>query len=259
MPDIVFESEEKIPEGLKGHEKKLEDGTYVVKVAPAAKIDEFRTKNIELSKERDTLADFASKAKNYVGEDLEAFEAELVNLRKTSQEVKDGKLKASGDVEAEVVRRVESMKKGFEDQLSSKAKENGELTKKVSLIESKWKQSKIDRYVTDAVLDEKNGADPRALNDILSHAYSVFKVRQDEAIVPMDGEAVIYGADGATPMTPSEWLAKLRENAPYFFKNSNGGGAAGGQGNKKFGGMSEADFSKLTPIQKLQIANGQKV
>jgi hypothetical protein len=70
----------------------------------------------------------------------------------------------------------------------------------------------------------------------------------------MDGEAIIYGADGATPMTPDEWLAKLRDSAPYFCKNSNGGGATGNQGNKMFGGMSKEDFNKLSGAQKLALA-----
>lgn len=253
MPDIVFESEEKIPEGLREYAKKLEDGTVVVKVAPAVKLDEFRNKNIELSKERDTLTDFVSKAKPVFGDDLDAFQAEIAELRKTAQLVKDGKLQGSAEVEAEILRRVESMKKNFESQLSEKAKEAADAKKQVNLIDSKYRQTKIDRYVTDAVLDDKNGADPRALNDILKHAYNVFKVREDESIVPMEGEAIIYGSDGATPMTPSEWLAKLREGAPYFFKNSNGGGATGGQGPKKIGNLSKEDFDKLSGAQKLAI------
>ena len=112
-------------------------------------------------------------------------------MRATSQQVKDGKLKGTNDVEAEVSRRVESMKKNFETQLSEKAKEAAEANKKTQVIDAKWRQTLIDRFVTDAVLDEKNGADPRALNDILKHSYTVFKVRPDETIVPMDGEAVV--------------------------------------------------------------------
>lgn len=256
MPDITFESEDKIPEGLKEFAKKSEDGTvFIVKVSPTAKVDEFRNKNVELSKERDTILAALNDARGLVGEDLEAFKAELTELRATSQQVKDGKLKGTGDVEAEVSRRVESMKKSFETQLSDKAKEAAEANKKVQVIDAKWRQTLIDRFVTDAVLDEKNGADPRALNDILKHSYTVFKVRQDETIVPMDGEAIVYGADGATPMTPSEWLAKLRESAPYFFKISNGGGATGGGGPKKFGGLSQEQFNKLPARERLALAH----
>lgn len=260
MPDIIFENEEKVPEGLREYAKKIDDGTFVVKVAPAVKLDEFRNKNIELSKERDVLVNSVKDARGVLGEDIEAFKAELTELRATAQKVKDGKLKENGDVEAEISRRVESMKKNFETQLSEKAKEAAEYANKVKVIDSKWRQTLIDRYVTDAVLNEKSGADPRALNDILKHAYTVFKVKEDESIVPMDGEAVIYGSDGATAMTPVEWLAKLREKAPYFFKNSNGGGASGGQGSvkDKYFGYTKEEFDKLPGAQKLALANKMK-
>lgn len=256
MPDVVFESEDKIPEGLKEFARKLDDGSgFAVKVVPSAKLDEFREKNIALAKERDEFDTFIKSVKPILGEDLEAFQTELTDLRATAQKVKDGKLKMTDDVEAEVIRRVDSMKKNFETQLSEQAKNAAEWQKKAALSDSKYRQTIVDRYVTDAILDEKNGANPQALNDILQHARSVFRVKEDESIVPMDGDAVIYGNDGATPMTPAEWLAKLKVKAPYFFKNSNGGGATGDRGSTKYGGYTQEEFNKLPAAQKLAIAN----
>jgi hypothetical protein len=89
----------------------------------------------------------------------------------------------------------------------------------------------------------------------------VFKVDANGQLVAKDGDAIIYGADGATPMSPSEWVrGKLREQAPYFYKNSSGGGATGGgtAGDAKFGGMAEAEFRKLAPEKKLALANKMK-
>ena len=54
MPEIVFESLDKVPEGLREHAKE-EEGKVKVNVVPKNKLDEFRETNIKLAQERDSL------------------------------------------------------------------------------------------------------------------------------------------------------------------------------------------------------------
>lgn len=253
MPDMIFDALDKVPEGLREHAKE-QDGKVIVKVVPQAKLEEFRNTNITLAQERDALKAQFEPLRGLIGEDVKAFETELTELRTTAQKVKDGSLKGTDAIQAEVAQRVAQMKGDYERQLTEKANEATAWKNKAAEADQKFRRSLVDRAVTDAVLNEKSGAEPRALPDILSRAYAVFRVEDDGKLVAKDGEAVIYGSDGATPMSPAEWLGKLREQAPYFFKNSNGGGASGSQGTKDYGGMSKADFQKLPASERLRIA-----
>lgn len=254
MPDIMFDSVDAIPEGLRGTEVKGADGKFVVKVVPASKLDEFRNTNITVSKERDALAAFVNAVKPHVGEDPAAFAARLNELVALETSVKDGKLKGSDAIATEVENRVKAMKADYDRQNQGLSQELANAKREKEEADTRWRQSIIERSVTSAVVDEKSGALPGALPDILERAFKVFKVGADgRSLVAMDGQATIYGADGATPMSPAEWLAKLREQAPYFFKNSSGGGANGsGNGGNLIGGKTAAEIAKMSPEARLK-------
>jgi hypothetical protein len=56
-------------------------------------------------------------------------------------------------------------------------------------------------------------------------------------------------------MTPAEWLVKLRDEAPHYFKGNNGGGAAGGK-DDKIGGFTQAQIAAdVAPQRSLELAN----
>lgn len=253
MPKIYFDTRDAFPEGLREIATE-ENGKFVVDVVPQAKLAEFRDNNIAISKERDTLKTQVGDYAKLVGEDFKAFETEVTELRTIAQQVKDGKLKGTGDVEAEVTRRVTTMKGDFERQLQEKANEVNTWKTKAAETDQKFRRSQIDRAVTDAVLNDKSGAIPSALPDILMRAYGVFVVGDDGKLTAKDGEAVIYGSDGATPISPLEWLGSLREKAPHFFKGSSGGGASGTQNGKGYGSLTKEEFMKMPPQQRLEYA-----
>jgi len=262
MPDVTFATMSEVPEWAKEHAKEV-DGKYVVKLAPEAKVNEFRDNNVRVSQERDTLKAQLEKVRPVMGEDVDAFLSEVQTLRQVQQEVKDGKLKPGTDVSAEVERRVSEMRGDFQRQLSEKAQEARSANDRAAAENSKWRRSVVDRAVTDAVLEAASGAETSALPDIMQRAYGVFTVDDSGKLVAKDGDAIVYGSDGATPMTPREWLAKLRERAPYFFKNSNGGGASGASGrvtgNTLPGGMLRDDFLKLPAVKRMAYARQHKI
>lgn len=253
MPELTFEALDSIPDGLK-EVAVQKDGKFVVDVVPGKKLAEFRDNNIAIAKERDALKARWEQVAPLVGEDLDAFKASLTELQSVHQQVKDGKLTAKSDIEAEVTRRVDAMKANYESRLQEEGKLRAQAQAAAQESDAKFKRSIVERYVTDAVLNEKSGAIPSALPDILERAAKVFKVGDDGKLIAREGDAIIYGADGATPMTPIEWLGKLKADAPYFFKGSTGGGAAGGQQANAPGGLSQVEFLKLPAAERLRLA-----
>lgn len=256
MPKIIFETLDAVPEWLRGDAKEAA-GKVEVDVVQSSKLNEFRDNNIKLSTERDALLKTTSELTALVGEDVEAFKTEIEMLRKTQQEVNDGKLKGSDAVAKEVESRVQNLKGDYEKQIQAANKEVGAWKEKAVSLETKLKNTHIDRAITSAVLDENSGVDPRALPDILERARKVYTVEGDDKLVAKDGEAVIYGSDGATPLPPNEWLEKLKEEAPYFFKKSEGGGATGSDGTIP-PGMTQESFDKLSGAKKLAAVRSMK-
>lgn len=256
MPDIFFDTLDAVPAELREHAKE-DSGKVVVNVVPKVKLDEFRENNIKVSKERDDLTKVVQRVTGLLGEDFDVAENEIKELRTVHRRVKDGQLVENTSLEEALAERTKSMREAYEDQIRNEAKEKKAWQDKAVTTDLRLRRTFIDRAVTDAVLGEDSGAEPKALPDILRNAYDVFQVTEDGKLIAKNGGAVVYGEDGTTPMTPLEWLKKLRSDRPYFFKQSNGGGAGGGDKNRF--GMSEADFAKLTPEQRLRIANGEKI
>lgn len=256
VADWKFAKREDIPEDIRDEAKEV-DGGFVVSVVGKAKLTQFRDNNIALAQERDRL-----KAANEVfaklGDDPEKLARELSELRDTAQLVKDGKLKGSDAVSAEVQDRLKSAKDAYEAQIK-------ELGTKLSLsearakeVDGKFKRSIIDREVTNAVLSDDSGVNPAALPDVLARAYNIYQVTDDGKLVPKNGDAVVYGQDGVTPMLPKEWLGKVLEVSPYLAKQSAGGGAAGGDGKNLKHGMTEAEFDALPGAEQVRRARAAR-
>lgn len=259
MPEFLFDTDTIIPEELRGTAKKNDAGKFVLNLVPKEKVDEFRERNITVSKERDELKALAERVKPLVGEDIDAFSTEVTELRKLKQQVADGTIKASGDIAKEIEQRTTSMRQGYEKTLQDNAKAIADANATVASLKTELNRVHVDRAVTQAVMSEKSGANPEALPHILIEAYKIFSADENGEVVPKQGDAIIYGPSGTSPMTPAEWLeGKLRERSPYLFKNSSGGGAAGGADKTKYNGMTKEEFSKLSPAQKLALANTAK-
>lgn len=255
MPEITFESLDKVPEALRDIAKENENGGVTINVVGKNKLDEFRDNNIALATERDSLKTKVAALSTLVGENPDEFAVELEDLRKTKQQVSDGKLKASDAIEQEVSNRVASMKDDYERRLQQTATETAAWKAKAGENDAKFKTSVIKQAVTDVVMNPESGVEARALPDIITRAAQIFVVGEDNRIVPKDGEATIYGSDGATPMTMTEWVETLKEQAPYFFKNSTGGGADGSVKSGLPGNFSAEDWAKLPAKKKLELAN----
>lgn len=263
MPVLSFDSLDAVPEGLREVAKTDEaSGKVTVNVVAASKIDEFRDNNIKLSQERDGLASQLAPLKGLLGEfDYDAFKADLDDARLTRQRVKDGELKESRGIAEEVQKRTEEMRKSYEDQLQAKGREGAAWKTQAEQRDGQLKQQYVVNAIKDAASNSELGVVPSAIADVTHRALAIFKAGDDGKITPYAGDAPIYGADGVSPMSPHEWLEKLRVEAPHFFKGTNGGGSNGGQGEKKIhlgGKMSTQDLANIKdPRQRLAAINGE--
>lgn len=250
MADFTFDALDQVPEDLREFAKE-QDGKLRVSVVPKAKIDEFRTTNIGLAKERDSLAEQFNRYVKIVGEDPDNFENEISTLRELRKKVDDKELVANSSFDSALEQRTKELKSNLEAKAEQIAKDRDAWKGQASEFERRYKQHLIERAVTDAVLNQKSGARPDALHSIVKEAYEVFRVGTNGQITPYEGDAVMYGSNGDAPMSPIEWLGKLRERMPYFFKESSGGGASGGG---SIGNFSAKQLEGLSPVEKMKLA-----
>lgn len=226
---INEESFNGLNESVREHYSKDGDNYYLqaVGMSPKSKVDEFRNANIDLKKTNETqtstIADLNGK---------------LQIANEGSSEEKVNQL-----VESALGKRTKSMKdemqKTIDELTTGKASSDGKLS---SLL------------VSDAVNREAiaAGVKDTALTDVLTRAGKVFKVVDGKA-TPYDGDDVIYGKDGTTPLTVKDWLAGQAATAPHLFKESKGSGAdnkdkSGGATPKQ---ISRSEFDAKNPAERM--------
>jgi hypothetical protein len=257
MPILTYDSLDAVPEGLR-EVAKTEGDKVTVNVVPQAKLEEFRDKNIELLKERDALKGQVDTLAPLVGEDVEAFNTELTELRATAQRVKDGQLTEGRKVEEEILRRTDDMRKTLEEQVRGAQKETGAWKTRAEQLDGTLKRTLVTSTIKDAAIDPEAGVLPGAIGDILRRAHDVWRAGDDGKVLAYQGDLQLYGADGGSPLTPKEWIAKLKEETPHYFKGTQGGGATGGTETRGAHGKTAQEVKALSASERLALANGDK-
>jgi hypothetical protein len=243
----VVESLDAVPENVRSFYEESKDGPeagkFVLKVegmVAKARLDEFRETNIRTARERD---DALGKLKEFKDIDPAKW-PELVALERKVQTKdlidKDGFEKTLED-------RVRAMRAEFDGQVKALTTKNGELESLAQATVSKYHRSVIDRSIFDAAI--KAGIREEALPDIQLRAGMVWGLNEKEELIASSNGTVIYGKDGAKPLTVAEWLDELREKASHLFKGSSGGGAGGGAGGTGGGRITSRSQLK-TPADK---------
>lgn len=249
MPKMTFDTLDAIPEGLREHAAS-EGGKFTVDVSPTAKLTEFRDNNVKFLRERDEAQAKLKAYSTAFGDDIAKATTELSELRGISQQVTDGKLKASGDIATEVEKRVKEARTQFETQLRESGQRLAEAEAKATLNANKYRGSVRDNAISAAVMAADSGVNPQALADIVARAEKVFVVEDDGRLTAMQNGEKWYGADGASTVSVKEWMGHLLKEAPYLGKASaGGGGSERGQGRIK--GYSDAAVDAMTPEQRL--------
>ena len=234
-------------EGLSDELKKQyveKDGAYHLDadgLVPKDRVDEFRNNNIDLKKQLDDLK------KTYEGIDVE----QVKELLKKEIQLKEKKLIDSGKVDELLEERTKSMKTEYEKKIK-------ELSDKVASSDTQLERLVIDNAIQSEAV--KSGVRDTAMEDVLLRGRARFKL-QDGKAVPLNGEGkTIYGKDGSTPESMTEWVSGLSTSTPHLFKPSTGGGTNGNNGNGSNGAktMKRADFDALDQTAKHAFAVTQK-
>lgn len=258
MPDVTFNTIDEVPEELREGAKAGDDGKVTLNLVTKSKLDEFRNNNVAVSKERDEALTMAERFKKVIGDDPDAFQTELEELRQTKQLVDDGKLKKNEDIESTIASRTENMKQSYEVKLSEREGVIEALNGKLAQAEEKFKGTIVDRAIRDAALSEDLGVNPVAIDDIAMRGMQVFGVYEGDEILSKKGDTTVYGEDGVSPLKPGEWIKSLSKTHPHYFLKSTGGGAEGDT-QSKFGGLSESEFNGLSAKKKLELARSKNL
>lgn len=254
MPEITFESEDSVPEAFRPIAE-AKDGKFVIDVAPAKEVKEFRDRNIELSRYRDDQEAFKAKVAADLDVNWDEYDGFVTNyheLKTVKQQVDDGKLVKDTSLDEALEKRTREMKREHENLVNSLKTTGNNLESENKSLKGKLSKAQVDREFITAINNPKSGALPEASDTILMFAYDRWRPNEDDVLIGYDREGkIMYGADGSTPMTPIEWLAKLREERPFLFKQSEGGGGGGGSGRS---GLSSADLQKMSPVERMNYA-----
>lgn len=201
------------------------DGRFFLDVDGAVskeKLDEFRTTNIELKRQMDELKKVDPKEYQ-----------RLVDLEK---ELKKGKTVPAEEVDRIVTERITAMRTEYDGKLNEAATLNQNLSTRLEAV-------MIDASVKDVAA--KGGALPTALDDVLSRAKAVFRVKDGQVVAFDTKGQPLYDKDGTSPLSIESWVKGLKASAPHLFNMPRGTGAPGGGGP---GGM---DPSKMSSVDKI--------
>lgn len=233
---------EDVPEGLRPFYTKLEDGAFELLVegkVPAVKLAEFRNTNTELMRkmaERETqLAAYAG-----LGDDPAKLADELKALRATAKRVQDNELVEKKGLEEAVLQRTTEMRATFDGQVKALQDRLNSVEAERDSAAQRYTRSVIDRALTDAAL--QGGVQPHAIPDVLSRAKEAgWALNEKGQLVLTVNGVMAFGANGADPLTPKEWVAgSLKDIAPHFFATPHGLNAVGASG----GSAGKNPFSK---------------
>ncbi len=240
-----FKTREEIPAELQPFYVER-DGAWTLDadgVVEKSKLDEFRTTNVNLIKERDDLA------KRFEGIDPDA----VRQLAEDKRKLEEAQQLKAGEVDKVIEARLKTVRAEWEKQHGVVVAERDALTGRLTAIQ-------IDQaVVTEAT---KRGLRPTAIPDITSRARTNFKlVNGVPQAFEADGQTARMGKDGMTPMTLAEWVDALVSDAPHLFEANAGGGAAGsspgGAGNRSVKNPFRKESFNLTEQMKLQKSDPQ--
>lgn len=228
---LVKEDEfKKMPEVLQAEYDDQGDGTYVLNIEDRdykSKLDEFRTSNRNLMKERDKYTGEMAKYKDI---DPEKYR-EAMEARQKLDEIETKELAKAGNLDEVIAKRTEAMRKEYDNRLKALEVARNEDAAKATKYREALRTQKVQGTIRDAVSKVGN-LRPGAMQDVLLRAERTWQLDDsDELIAPEK-----FDSKGE-PLTPDAWAKSLLTDSPYLFEASQGGGASGGsKGARQQGG-----------------------
>lgn len=170
---------------------------------------------------------------------------QIKNLMERMSNDEETKLLAEGKVDEVISRRTDAMQRDHEHQVLTLNEKIEELTGVIGKKDERLTVMTVDGQIREAY--SGLNFEPTALDDVIRLGRTVFKMDDNGKAVPRDGDGqVMFGKDGKSQMTSSEWLENLADSKKYLRPASGGGGAQNnGKGGKGF------DMSTATSTQKI--------
>ena len=190
-----------------------EEGGYKLdleeKVVPKQKLDEFRTNNINIKTELDSIKSTLQ------GIDVDTFNKIAASYKETLKQTEDEKTKKlieEGNIEELVNIRAERMKTDYETKLQERQTQADKYRQ--ALEESKI-AGELSRIAA------QKGIQEELIDDVILRGKQVFKLTEDLQVQAVKGGQPVFNKDNK-PYSMEEFVSELP--AP-FFKESRGGGA----------------------------------
>lgn len=130
-------------------------------------------------------------------------------------------LLAKGEIDTVLNKRTERM----QSENAKLVKAEQEARERAEAKAGKLAARTLAGAIRDAAL--KAGALPEAMEDIVLRGGGTWRLNDDGEPVAMNGDEVVLGKDGKTPLTPQEWAESLRETAPHLWPKAQGTNAPG--------------------------------
>lgn len=154
----------------------------------------------------------------------------------------EAKLIAEGKMSEVIEKRTERLRADYDKKLQAEAEARSRSEGKAA----KLAQRTLAGALRDAAI--KTGALPEAMDDIVLRAGGIWRLSDDGEAVAMNGEEIILGKDGKTPLTPIEWAESLRETAAHLWPKAQGTNAPGSSSGAR--GAQTKKASAMSPAEK---------
>lgn len=256
----MLESLDNVASDLQQFYAKQTDGKYKLDVSGIDDAAQLKRKNQELLAEK---AKIAEKLKAYDAlekspEDLAKLNARMADLEEKERLMTEKKLIESGEIEKLFESRTDKMRRDHENQVKKLTEAQATQQTELEAYRMKLTQITIENGII-AAANEVGTPRPEALQDIIARGMRIFKLDDNGAPVPHDknGE-IIFGSNGAKPLTMAEWAADEHERASFLWLSSSGGGAKGSVTTTDGRTYSSDELAKMTPAQKIDIGRNQR-
>ena len=176
-----------------------------------------KSKNSELLGK---LKDTSESLKRFDGIDPDA----VKNILAKFANDEEAGLIAKGDIETMLKKHTERMQADYDKKLQGESEGRGKAEAKAQRLAERA----LNAVLRDAA--HTAGALPEALDDVVRRGAGLWVLNEEGDPVAMNGDEIVLGKDGKSPLSPKEWAESIRDAAPYFWPATRGSGAPGSSG-----------------------------
>lgn len=219
----VLKSLDNLPDEIKTHYKKLDDGTYVLDTDTGdydKRLSEFRSNNKTLN---EAVQKARADLEKFKDVDIDLYNAAREQIAKL-EEIEESELLKKGKVGFDQVltKRTEALKRQYEEGQRKIIAERDEYKNKNSELQSRINEMVLDQQ-TDLVFNEIARPRKSALDDIRARVRRAAKV-DEEGNISFPNVKNAKGEEA----TFRDFAEALVKEADHLFESAGGGGSGGG-------------------------------